>query len=619
MSFLFPAFFIGALAIAIPIIIHLWKREVARRVAFSDIRFLKRAPVMQASRRRLRELLLLALRIAALLLLVLAFTRPFFDASGLLSRNLTVVALDRSFSMGAPESFRRARAAATAAIADAPSDHTIGLIVFDHQAQIAHDVTVDRSAVAASVGRITPGAGATRFATGVAAAAEMFGSRTGRIVVVTDLQQSGWERSSEVVVPPDVVVDVSEIDTDQVNLAVTSVSAGPRGVAAVVFNDGTERSTTASLHHDDGLVAVAEVIAPPGSTEVVFDIDVPATGTLQVTVDDPEGIPADDDRYLLLDPPSPVVVGVVTDGGRTGAGAFYLERALLAGDDERQFEVVATAPNALATRELSDLDVVVIIGTQGLDRPGRERVASFVANGGGLMIVAGPTLDRLLVADILGDDVPLTLEPVLAPLETSFSVIDARHPIFQAFGGLVGTLSQVRVQHVIHVVETADARVLARFADGTAALVEYAVSQGRAVVFASDLNNEWNDFPRRPTFLPFVYELMQYLAGERDDRRELMVANVPSGLQPEPGPATLPESGRRVVVNVDPRESETTRSSVDTFLSHVRLGNSDAPDVGSSPPAETAQEAEQGYWWYAVLAMVLVLVAEGWLGRTLVS
>ena len=616
MSFLFPAFLIGALAVGVPIVLHLWRREAAPRVAFSDVRLLRQAPLMRTSRRRLRELLLLALRIAALLLLVLAFARPFFDASGLLSRDVTVIVLDRSFSMGAPETFQRARTVATAAIVDAPSDHAVGLVVFDDQGRVAHDVTVDRSAVVASLEQVRPGSGATRFASGVAVAAEMFDSRSGRMVVVTDLQSSGWERPSDAVVPSNVVVEVSDVVTVQENLAVTSVRGGPGGVAAVIFNRGAERRTTVSLHHDDQLLAAEEVVVPPGSTEVELDVDVPQTGVLQVGVDDPEGVPADDRRYLLLDSPSPVGVGIVTNGGRVGAGAFYLERALLAGEDEDQFAVATISPDVLATHALAGIEVVVLIGTQGLDRPGRERLASYAANGGGVLVVAGPTLDTQLVADVLGDNGPLALEPAADQPETSFSVVDPRHPMFQVFGSVIGTLGQVRVHRTMHVVETPDVRVLARFAHGSAALLEYPLADGRAILFASDLNNEWNDFPRRPTFLPFVHELMRYLSGDRDDRRELTVSDVPSGVEPEPGPARLPGSGRQVVVNVDPRESETTRSSVDAFLSHVRLAASDAREVDASLPAEAVQESEQGYWWYAVLAMLLALVAEGWLGRS---
>ena len=614
MSFLFPAFLIGALAIGVPVMLHLWKGEAAPRVAFSDIRLLGKAPVLQTSRRRFRELLLLILRIAALLFLVLAFARPFFDVSGVLSRDLTVVALDRSFSMGGPEAFQRARAAATAAVVNAPPDHVVGLVVFDHQARVAYDATLDRSAVVARLADVTPGSGATRFAAAVDTAVEMFGSRVGRIVVVTDLQQTGWERTSDVAVPPGVVVEVSSVASSGANLAVTSMKADPRGISAVVFNSGTERSTIVSLHHDGRLLTTGEVLAPSGSTEVNLDVDLPSTGALQLTVDDSEGVPADDRRYLILDPPSPVAVGVVTNGGRIGSGAFYLERALSAGEGEHHFEVVAIGPDVVATRELSGLEVIVIIGTQGLTRAGREKVAAYAADGGGVMVVAGPTLEPRLVADIFGDELPLILEPVDAEVATSFSVVDPRHPIFYPFGGFVGTLGQVRVQRALRVVETPGTQVLARFEDGTAALAEYTVHQGRAVVFATDLNNDWNDFPRRPTFLPFVYELVQYLAADREEPRELTVTDVPFGLEPKPGPATLPGSGRRVVVNVDPLESETTSSSVDTFLSHVRFRES-GERLRVAHPREATRESEQSYWWYAVLAMLLVLVTEAWLGR----
>ena len=44
------------------------------------MRFLQQVPVEQARRRRLQDLLLLALRVAALLLLAFAFARPYFAA-----------------------------------------------------------------------------------------------------------------------------------------------------------------------------------------------------------------------------------------------------------------------------------------------------------------------------------------------------------------------------------------------------------------------------------------------------------------------------------------------------------------------------------------------------------
>jgi hypothetical protein len=69
MSFLFPAFLLGALAVAIPIVLHLLRRDAAPEVPFTAVRLLKNSPIERSRRRRLRDLLLLVARAAALLLL----------------------------------------------------------------------------------------------------------------------------------------------------------------------------------------------------------------------------------------------------------------------------------------------------------------------------------------------------------------------------------------------------------------------------------------------------------------------------------------------------------------------------------------------------------------------
>src|SRR5207244_5384832 len=110
MSFLSPLFLAGALTATIPLVLHLLKRQPEPRVKFSAVKLLKRAPIEHTEKRHLRELLLLALRIATLVLLALAFARPFF-ASGeaIASAGATVVALDTSASMAGPGRFERAK------------------------------------------------------------------------------------------------------------------------------------------------------------------------------------------------------------------------------------------------------------------------------------------------------------------------------------------------------------------------------------------------------------------------------------------------------------------------------------------------------------------------------
>ena len=107
-SFLVPAFLVGGLAALVPVVLHLRRRERIPRLPFSDVRFLRGASVEQARRRRLREWLLLALRMLALLLLALAFARPFLSDTVSSSQAATVVLVDTSFSMSTPPQVARA-------------------------------------------------------------------------------------------------------------------------------------------------------------------------------------------------------------------------------------------------------------------------------------------------------------------------------------------------------------------------------------------------------------------------------------------------------------------------------------------------------------------------------
>src|SRR5262249_33199981 len=100
LAFLSPWFLAGAAAAAVPIVLHLLKREPEGRVKLGAVKLLKHAPVEDTERHRLRELLLLALRVATLVLFSLAFARPFFASGAAATRgNALVVALDTSYSM----------------------------------------------------------------------------------------------------------------------------------------------------------------------------------------------------------------------------------------------------------------------------------------------------------------------------------------------------------------------------------------------------------------------------------------------------------------------------------------------------------------------------------------
>ena len=617
LSFLFPAFLIGSAAIAVPIVLHLMRRETAPRIQFSAVRFLKRVPVEQTRRKRLRELLLLALRIAALLLLASAFARPYLGAYNAAGAAVTVVAVDTSFSMSAPGQFERAQDLALDVVDSAPSGYLVGVVSFDDVATTVLEPSTNRGAARAAIGRLTPGFGATHYRRGLAQAAAVIGSREGRIVVVTDLQRSGWERDDEGAVPERLTVEVLDAEPPVRNLAVTAIQREPTGTVAVVQNVGAGSATThVTLYIDGRTVAETEVTASPGSTDVRFPVPLPSLGVASVSIEDRAGYPADNTRYLILDPPEPVLLLAITARGDPSTDAFYLERALMAAGGASRFDLIGALPAelpSLAGERLAEISAILLLATQGLDRSGKGALASYVSGGGGLLVVAGAHLDSEVVTTILGEDSALVVRPAEgAGANISFAPADARHPIFRPFGALTGNLGQVRFRRAVLVEEGKGAQVIARFSDGTAGLVEYRSGDGRALLFASDLNNEWNDFPRHPTFVPFVHEMMRYLVRDRERPQGFVVAEAPAGTPREPGIATVGQAGRRVAVNVDVSESDPTRVSPEEFTAAIgRL-----TDVAAAEARSDAVEYEdqQSYWRFLLVLMALVLAGEGVLG-----
>src|SRR5262245_28737452 len=114
MSFLTPLFFLGLAAIAVPILVHLIQREKKNVIQFPSLMFVQRIPYQSVRRRRLRHWGLLAMRIAAITLIAMAFARPFLpqraaaQIAAIGGNKELVVMVDRSASMGFGDHWSRA-------------------------------------------------------------------------------------------------------------------------------------------------------------------------------------------------------------------------------------------------------------------------------------------------------------------------------------------------------------------------------------------------------------------------------------------------------------------------------------------------------------------------------
>ncbi len=592
LSFLSPLFLAGALAAAVPILLHLFHRKTDVVIDFPAVQLLTKAPAQQHRRRRFREILLLVLRVAALILLAVSFARPYF--AGMMapaSMPLTVIAVDTSMSMTAPGQFARARDAAAKALSAVPSSRAVALVSFADAPSVIVDATTDRGAVDSALAQLSPGMGGTRYRSALGRIGELIGSRDGHVVVVTDLQQSGWDGGDEGGLPDGVQADIVTVPGPSGNLAVTAAEVRARALVASVQNYGpTEITTTVRVFADGREIAHSTVgLGPLGAADVSFSVPLPSSGSVDVRVDDPGGYLADNLRSVELNstPATPLAI-VVADP--TGAvGGLYLERALSLAGNGDEFDIQVLDGRDVARWDAGRLGrqaAVFVTGTRTLDRTGRDRLREYLGQGGHVMLALGPDVDLGTLPDVLGVRLPIAEAPVRSAGATMVAT-DSRHPIFRPFLSPSGALGDVQVDQHRRLNGDGARVVLAQFSGGDTALAEQAVGEGRLLVFTSDVDNQWSRFPLNPAFVPFAIESARYLSKDRHATREARAA--------------------------DTRESNPAATSVEQFTASI-----DRTNWAALPPVRNATrdiEDRQRWWQVGIVVMLIVLAGEAVIGR----
>jgi len=621
LSFLSPLFLLGALAVGIPVVLHLFRRRDDPVVPFSAMRFLHQMPIEQARRRRLQDLLLLALRVAALLLLAIGFARPYLQSPMSASEaGVTVVAVDVSASMGDATRFARAQALAQQAIDKAPTGDEVAVVQFAGRADVLVESGPDRNAARAAIARLRPSFGPTRYHAAIARGLDVVGTRTGRLVLVTDLQSSGWTSADAVGLPARVTIEVGDVGPLPPNVGIAVLDRTPQGIRVGLVSTGPSRAVEVELSVDGKSSGRQRVTLPAdGTGNVLFQGLTATAGALRAHLVAPDGIPADDERWLALGPRPGVRAVVISSPGAGLDDAVYVRRALEAAEGPDAWRVeVRPADRVRDAADLAGFAVAVLVGTAGLDRRGTEALGRYVEHGGGLLVAVGPDVNVELLAAGLGSAFPrLRVGP---PAETPYSLVptDGRHPIFRLFDPDAGAFEQARFSRIATIATTVPASVIARFDNGAPALVDQAMGKGRLGVFASDLSNRWNDLVLQPAFVPWVVETASWLAANKAAPTSLVAGDGATGQADRPGVIDWRPAGAasapatRLAVNVAAQESDTRRVSAAAFIAQVPR---DADDRAGAPAAAQRQEADQGWWRYGLALMLIGLVVESAIGR----
>ena len=144
-----PWFLAGLAALGLPIWLHLLRQFKRTPLPFSSLMFFERQIQSSSKHRRLRYITLLLLRLALLALLCLLFANPFLNraSNAVAPHKLTVIAVDRSFSMRDHNRLSDAKADAVRFVQQLPSGASIQLLAFDSHAVPVTQPGTDKTAI----------------------------------------------------------------------------------------------------------------------------------------------------------------------------------------------------------------------------------------------------------------------------------------------------------------------------------------------------------------------------------------------------------------------------------------------------------------------------------------
>jgi hypothetical protein len=675
MALLTPLFLAGLAALAIPLLVHLIRRERSEAVEFPSLMFISRIPQRTVKRRRIRNWPLFALRCLALILLVSAFARPFVErppdslAPGEAAREV-VILLDRSYSMGYADRWERAVTAARETVDQLGVNDRATIVLFDAAAHTVAPATTDRARLRQALDTVRTSAGTTRYmpalklAQGILARSEL--SRL-EAVLISDFQRSGWDGAAGAELPAGAVLrTVSVGGGDVANLVLTGVTLDRSQVTgrdrvtptAHLANRGSEalRNVSIVLEADGRVVQTARADVPAGGTAAV-ELQPLTAGDAAVRAivragDD--ALPIDNVFYFVLAPQQGVRVLVVEAGSRDAS--LYVRTALELAQ-EPPFRVTLKGDGLPTVAELERTDVVLLNDVVPPDGDAALRLLEWTRAGGGVVLAMGERTSTTAWGSSIRELTGGAPERVIDRVQTGgarLGYLDYSHPVFEAFRGpRAGGFSGARFfryrpasggegLRVAGDTTAQTATVLARFDDGSVALLERALGSGRVLVWGSSLDVQWNDMPLEPIFLPFVHQVVKHAAGFSPPAPwqrvgqvvdlatatdEPLMVTSPSGARTdvpagntlmsldEPGFHEVRERRagsaalRTFAVNVDVAESELSAldpseiASAATVPATTRRGNS------LSLPREE-QERRQSLWWYLLVTVFVLLTVE---------
>lgn len=601
MDYVNPGMLAGAGAAAIPVVIHLVMRQRPRKMEFPALRFLQARQTSNRRTLKLRHILLLLLRMAALALLAFALARPssklfgmFGDQEGPITAVLVIDTSPRmSYSADGQTRLEAARKIADELLASLPPKSQIGILDSATSSRVYEaDLTVARQRIA----QLKPGSRGQPLAAMCESAVELLRETEfprKELYVFTDFSVGAWSgnragdwgrRAIDRGIAKVQFIDVGAekpVDYSLGNLALseqTLVLNRPLLISTAVssLGAGAKRLVRLSLvdRQTGKLVdkGIAEVDLGPDETK---EVPLPELGSLElgthqgeVRIDDVDSLPENNVRYFTVTVrPAPRIL--VAAPAPVASRAAYYSQAIAGRELQLNgiapYEIVTTAYEQLGEQEFGKFAAVILLDPPTLADPLWQGLEGYVRGGGGVAVFLGEnakpsTFNTEIPQTVLAG----TLGSTYSPSNLYFWPNPDAHPLLADFKPVKNSTpwEDFAVLRYWKFTPGEQTTVVAGYNNEAEAIIERRIGLGRALTITTPISelpgtrdeNRWNFLPIGPRPWPFVVlvnGITTYLIG-RDDPLNYM-------------------SQEGAVVRLDPAKR------FETYL--VTRRNSDAPPL----------------------------------------
>lgn len=581
---------------AAPILIHLWYRRKYRPMTWAAMEYLLAAIARSSRRMRIEQLLLLLLRIAAVLLAVLALAEPLMPsgAAQLLSGTRThhVLVMDGSYSMGykvaAKTLFDQARLRARQVVDGAGEGDAFTLVLMgDTPRVVIGHAAFDPGAVTREIESLAPAEGGANVSAALAAAERLVRDvakqnqqlSRHRVYFFTDLQRTSWgaeSRTSEAETQfrkraerlgADGSLEVVALGGGaENNLVVERLSAvdayattaQPVHVQVVLRNYGSQPLTgqVVELLADNHPVEQKKIDVPAGEAapqlSFSYRFESPGDHVLSVRAEG-DALAIDNQRFLALSVKDHLRALCVS--GKSDSTKFLVPAL---DPDYREESRSIIRPQVVAESALMDLDLkqfdCIFLADVGQFTSSEARVLeSYLKAGGGLVFFLGDQVvadsyNRELTGQAPGSVHVLPAMLGEAKYNEKYFHLDPlgyRHPLMHMWKAnpQAGLLSAPVAKYFqLKLPEKSSAQVALAFDNGDPAIVEESIQRGRCILVATAASTDsvvdaqsrrpWTLMPTSPSFPPLVQGLWRLAVAGKIQQHNSEVGQPLGGLLP---------------------------------------------------------------------------------------